>query len=92
MFLFRKTTVTEQAERKKNETVHLIVLIFSLLLDGEFLQSGIHVQLVRLQLPEERLSLYPQTHAHNLEISAGRNNYVLIGMVKKQPGAAERGC
>lgn len=71
-------------QKENAETVHLIVLIFSLLLDREFLQGGIHVQLVGLQLPEERLSLYSQTHAHNLEISAGWNNYMLTRMMVKK--------
>lgn len=41
-------------------TVHLIVLIFSLLLHTEFLQSGVHVQLIGLQLPQECFPLCSQ--------------------------------
>lgn len=51
---------------KLNQTVHLIVLIFSLLLHTELLQSGINVQLVGLQLPQEGLSLYSDTHTPNI--------------------------
>lgn len=37
--------------------VHVIVLVLRLLLHGQFLQRGVHVQLVGLQLPEQRLPL-----------------------------------
>lgn len=48
-------------------TVHLIVLIFSLLLDTEFLQSGVHVQLIGLQLPQECFPLCSQTDTQNMK-------------------------
>ena len=57
-------TCEKQCERVRKLTVHLIVLIFSLLLDTQLLQSGIHVQLVGLQLPQEGLPLYTHTHTH----------------------------
>ncbi len=58
---------------KKKQTVHLIVLIFSLLLDRKLLQCGIHVQLVGLQLPQEGLSL--RTHTHTCTHKPGMNNW-----------------
>lgn len=37
--------------------VHVVVLVLGLLLHRQLLQRGVHVQLVRLQLPEQRFSL-----------------------------------
>lgn len=37
--------------------IHVVVLVLGLLLHGQLLQRGIDVQLVRLQLPQQRLSL-----------------------------------
>lgn len=55
------------AGRKEKKTVHFIVLIFSLLLDTEFLQSGVHVQLIGLQLPQECFPLCSQTDTQNMK-------------------------
>ena len=46
---------------RRAEAAHVIVLILGLLLDTKLLQGGVHVQLVGLQLPQERLSLDTQT-------------------------------
>lgn len=45
------------SEGSPRADVHVVVLVLGLLLHRQLLQSGVHVQLVRLQLPEQRLSL-----------------------------------
>lgn len=64
-------------------TVHLIVLIFSLLLDTEFLQSGVHVQLIGLQLPQECFPLCSQIDTQKLKKTKNinrqlNNSYVMV--------------
>lgn len=54
---------SESSDLRREKTAHVIVLIFSLLVDRKFLQGGVDVQLVGLQLPQERFSLNTQNNS-----------------------------
>lgn len=97
---------SESSDLRREKPAHVIVLIFSLLLDAKLLQGGVDVQLVGLQLPQKRFSLNTQKRGvwdlrelRTRQICPHVHVTVRVRMlsnrtreVKAQPVAAGRGC